>query len=368
MKPTNTTPEITVTMVGPSGSGKTAFLAGMYHTIIAGTAGGLVLEPVEAPVTQNKTKHPPGKELRDGLIVRGAVRDLAFKGAKYPKSTDVTTLWKFLLRDRGLPVALVNWVDYRGGGFSELSNPNAAADLGRDIMYAHLLSSDVIVLCVDSVYLSRYRDDPHRTNEYARLGELSDFVLEFEQEYNLQVPILIALTKTDSNLIPVELKEHNFAGLLSLAQRGFDRILVSRFRPKRSFVAVGAVGEEAADDKVRVMDLLPDQIESGIKEPIRPFQCDLPLCFAVFKALSADHSLLQDRCNRLADSIKYLENRIDDASLMEHIVHAATRFKTMQRELASHEKSLRQGRHALAHLDDTIGLLAKRLDGKVREI
>lgn len=230
-----------VTMVGISGSGKTAYMSALYETL--GDAGqneaGFYIAPRSVQQFDKAI-------LSVGDFSRFSLADKL----KWPDGTQQTTVWPFTVYHNSRPVTYFDWIDYRGGILTEITdttdvqdNPDMVRSEITDLA-SHIELSNAVILVADAfvlTYYSNIKEARHRSGA-RRIHEI--FTTYSRIFPNRNLIFVIMLTKADT--VDPKWKTDNYAPLIERGLEVFNQ-MVSLQRQNPSWegciVPVSAVGE-----------------------------------------------------------------------------------------------------------------------------
>lgn len=231
-----------VTMVGISGSGKTAYMSSLYETL--GDAGqndaGFYIAP--------RTVQQLDKAI---LSIGDFSRFSLAEKFKWPDGTQQTTIWPFTVYYNSKPVTYFDWIDYRGGILTEITDAVDTNDMSSDAMKSeiadlasHIELSNAVLLVADAfvlTYYSNIREARHRSG--AR--RIHEIFTTYSRIYpNRNLTFVIMLTKADT--VGPEWKRDNYAPLLDRGMEVFNQMVsLCKQNPtwEGGIVPVSAVGE-----------------------------------------------------------------------------------------------------------------------------
>lgn len=230
-----------VTMVGISGSGKTTYMSSLYETL--GDAGqneaGFYIAPRSIQQFDKAI-------LSVGDFSRFSLTDKF----QWPDGTQQTTVWPFTVYHNSRPVTYFDWIDYRGGILTEITDASDTNDISDAMkseiidLASHIELSNAVILVADAFTITYYpsiKEARHRSG--AR--RIHEIFTTYSRIYpNRNLTFVIILTKADT--VNPEWKRDNYAPLLERGMEVFNQ-MVSLCRQNPSWeggiVPVSAVGE-----------------------------------------------------------------------------------------------------------------------------
>ena len=288
-------------MLGPSGSGKTAFMIGLYRAM------GLF------SVTVDNTGGS-----RMGLSLCGDTDDRA-KGIdwffendfdstewRWPIGTDEATIWQFGLEWNGLALSEWDWMDYPGGQIQKTIK-NRTKKAPPEEIERRLESSEAVIVAVDSILYSNYKDD----SMVSALSEapLVNWVFEnvFKTAKEFPKVVIFLLTKANSSLVDEKYRADNFLALRERTARIFEKsinLIKTRLPSTRCRILVTDVGQpgDIKDEFITTGERgIYSKVKSEIVRSPQSFRCEVPLlcCFeALLSEEFSDAKLRLDRQRR----------------------------------------------------------------------
>ncbi|MBW7899500.1 hypothetical protein B188_12320 [Candidatus Brocadiaceae bacterium B188] len=230
-----------VTMVGISGSGKTTYMSSLYETL--GDAGqndaGFCLAP--------RSMQPFDKAILSiGDFSRFSLADTF----SWPDGTQQTTVWPFTVFYNSKPVTYFDWIDYRGGILTEITDipdSNDTSEITKSEisdLASHIELSNAVILVVDAfvlTYYSNIKEARHRSG--AR--RIHEIFTTYSRVYpNRNLTFVIMLTKADT--VDSKWKSDNYAPLIERGLEVFNQMVsLCKQNPawQGGIVPVSAVGE-----------------------------------------------------------------------------------------------------------------------------
>lgn len=228
-------------MVGISGSGKTTYMSSLYESL--GDAGqneaGFYIAPRSLQQFDKAI-------LSVGDFSRFSLTDKF----KWPDGTQQTTVWPFTVYYNSKPVSYFDWIDYRGGILTEITDaadtgdtPDAVKSEIRDLA-SHIELSNAVILVADAFVLTYYpnlKEARHRSGA-RRIHEIFSTYSRIYPHRNLT--FVIMLTKADT--VDARWKTNNYEPLIARGLEVFNQ-MVSLCKENPSWeggiVPVSAVGE-----------------------------------------------------------------------------------------------------------------------------
>ena len=252
-------PKFKVTMLGDSGAGKTVFMSSMYARMREGHHG------ISIRAISNDVDLELGQNIEN-----------IYGYNNWPPGTDVDEkTYEFELRLREQPIALIDWVDYRGGALLEPEDSP-----GGKVLIERLRNSHSVIWMID---MSRLKKDSYNTMPArltTRVGRMSNLCRNATAEQCHLRSLLFVRTKAD------EVKN---------GSKGPDwdkacEELISHLGPTRNFdnvpfsavIPVSSVGQLDTDKKVFGED---------------PHNVEWPLILSLAFMMEADLKRLKQRAS-----------------------------------------------------------------------
>jgi GTPase SAR1 family protein len=163
---------MSILMVGHSGVGKTTYMASMYHAL-----------------SSSQNEHPFGLKSPD-RGTHGYLRKIgeSIRKGLYPLATDQRAKYDFILTHGGNDFWPFEWIDYRGGVFSErstLSGDRAALDMDVENTEAVLLFFDCSKILEGRCAITK------------ELSRISFWFQTVVGKLQRPIPVVMVLTKSD---------------------------------------------------------------------------------------------------------------------------------------------------------------------------
>ncbi len=248
-------------MVGISGSGKTAYMSSLYETLGDGGHSDTGFSIAPRSVQQFD---------KDILSVGDFGRFSLADKYKWPDGTQQTTVWPFTVYYHAKPVTYFDWIDYRGGILSEITETLETSDVS-DVakseiadLASHIELSNAVILVADAFALTYYpnvKEARHRSGA-RRIHEIFAAYSRVFPDRNLT--FVIMLTKADT--VEPKWKADNYAPLIERGLEVFNQT-VSLCKQNKTWeggiVPVSAVGEGNAARSV---------VPTG--DPLHPFKSE----------------------------------------------------------------------------------------------
>ncbi|MCF6158337.1 MAG: hypothetical protein E3K32_07160 [wastewater metagenome] len=230
-----------VTMVGVSGSGKTAYMSSLYEAL--GDAGqndsGFYIAPRSLQQFDKAI-------LSVGDFSRFSLADKF----KWPDGTQQTTVWPFTVYYNSKPITYFDWIDYRGGILTEITDAADSSDISDATkseirgLASHIELSNAVILVADAFVMTYYpniKEARHRSG--AR--RIHEIFTTYSRIYpNRNLTFVIILTKADT--VDAQWKKDNYAPLIERGLEVFNQMVaLCKENPawEGSIVPVSAVGE-----------------------------------------------------------------------------------------------------------------------------
>jgi hypothetical protein len=222
---------ITATMLGMSGSGKSTYLLGMYATLSKGIRNFFVHTPDLDLDT----------DLTDAWELLGDTGELP-----PPNSEDQYLRYEFEFTRGFMPLARLDWLDYRGGALRSKADDHA----DTRFLLARLLESDTVYLTLDGGKFRAWLDGGTGiVRDLRRMTVLVQRAVAQRREQGLPVPSLVLLiTKCDlvadpGEIAPILLEVAKNGRLRDLVPVAFQEGVTAMLCP----VQLGAFGSAGAE-------------------------------------------------------------------------------------------------------------------------
>jgi GTPase SAR1 family protein len=230
-----------VTMVGISGSGKTAYMSSLYEALGDGgqNDSGFYIAPRSMQQFDQAI-------LSVGDFSRFSLTDKF----KWPDGTQQTTVWPFTVYHSSKPVTYFDWIDYRGGILTEITDAVDSNNISESMrgevteLASHIELSNAVILVVDAfvlTYYSNVKEARHRSGA-RRIHEIFTTYSRIYPDRNLT--FVIMMTKADT--VHAKWKSDNYAPLIERGLEVFNQMVsLCKENPswEGSIVPVSAVGE-----------------------------------------------------------------------------------------------------------------------------
>lgn len=275
---------IKITMLGASGVGKTMFLSGLYQSMIENSFEGyrFTANGKDSQTIMNQI----GEIGRNSLIERNL---------EFPLGTDSTKNFKLKLKKYNEDICNVDFIDYKGGFIEELFASDSAEKDKQGKFMESLLKSDVILILVDAVQISKYGDDIAKCQKITKANFINMIFSQIsERAENKFLTILFVLTKTDSATIKEYDKANNFEQLINKTLNVYKLTfeLIKNQCSKKSnwsfgVVPITAIGENAIEQEVNVKGnkYQDTAIITKMKDVPEPKNIDTVMLYSVAKVL-----------------------------------------------------------------------------------
>lgn len=228
-------------MVGISGSGKTAYMSSLYEALGDGgqNDSGFYIAPRSM------------QQFDQALLSVGDFSRFSLaEKFKWPDGTQQTTVWPFTVYHNSKPVTYFDWIDYRGGILTEITDAvdsNGVSETMRSEIIelaSHIELSNAVILVVDAFVLTYYpniKEARHRSGA-RRIHEIFATYSRIYPGRNLT--FVIMMTKADT--VDPQWKKDNYSPLIERGMEVFNQMVsLCRDNPswEGSIVPVSAVGE-----------------------------------------------------------------------------------------------------------------------------
>lgn len=297
-----------VTMVGISGSGKTTYMSSLYETL--GDAGENDAGFCIAPRSVN---HFDKDILSIGDFSRFSLTDKF----TWPDGTQQTTVWPFTVYYNSHPVTYFDWIDYRGGILTDITDAADTHDIPDTIkpeiteLASHIELSNAVILVADAfvlTYYSNIKEARHRSGA-RRIHEIFTTYSRVYPQRNLT--FVIMLTKADT--VDSKWKENNYAPLIERGMEVFNQMVsLCKQNPtwEGGIVPVSAVGEgNARRTVIPTGDMIyPFKSEDKIVGFPAPLNAEHVLFYCLgqtLKQMKAEaHKSIKQREKELSEALK----------------------------------------------------------------
>ena len=203
-------PEYTVTMLGDSRSGKSVYMHALFDFFVRTNADNHFIRGIGADYQEQMRANNDIEKLTWASTIQENSGELTL-----PSGSTGTEEWRFQLNYGNVPICRFNWVDYRGGGLTELANSEGDAGQLRELIYR----SHALLLFIDSPQLFYYPDPTSRiehsgielltnilddialhANDPDATSAFSDIRLD-KNSKDTHIAIAVVLNKVDSSLL-----------------------------------------------------------------------------------------------------------------------------------------------------------------------
>lgn len=316
---------INITMLGVSGVGKTSYMAGMFRAFVEGAF----------PLPNNNyitMKEVPQNETEASYIgLKTIFRLNNFKRTRsgFPIGTDddadaVVTNYCMSLNFTDTYAWPVRLIDYRGGFINDSTHFNDSSKADSDdaehdmkLFVDTLKDSDVLLILVDGIYLAQYvqcrdhknvRPGADCKNLLERIGvnHITTLFTSLSSEFSGKpLCVELVITKTDSTLIPQDLKNDHCKKLCEEAKNVFRAINTmceahtsARYGSNQwhyGVIPVTLAGEGNCESSVAEDG---KTINNNMLKPLDPQDIDNSFLYGVYRAMGGIRSSEEDKLRK----------------------------------------------------------------------
>ena len=318
--------KIIITSIGVSGSGKS-------------NAYGAIIELLKVRRRDNYYITSCGKTPAERLRNSGVINRYAdISHGFISKGTLITTEFPFAFGGHfrpdipTYPLLDLPLIDYPGGTLNTMLDQGSQAS---DQLLHRIMNTDVLLLFADANILS----DPSLSIEQARekialeINTIFEILDTERDEVFLSKPrtVVLMLTKCDSNLIPDELRDNHFRGLINRALQVFDptiRFCIDHPRWKIAVVPTSVCGD--GNSVTQKTD--GDQYISEMTASPQPYGFDIGILYGIMTELEHRVALGYDDSDAPPEEIEQKPGFV--ASFQwKHILQRLTTHEDEQIEL-----------------------------------
>lgn len=317
---------VSISVLGGSGVGKTNMFGGIDQAFMSSNVGGTNKVVVKAIPSRYDPKFSiEGTEMspllceevmekldprRNMAVQKDGVIRKAASGTT--ETTHFYMDYKFLssFEKSSLTVKYQDYkgglISYRGNGLVDEESRKERVEESKIIMN-NLYESEICLLLIDGIKLAQYRNNDDMRKQMTGafdINRIMNVVMDGERR---GITIIVMITKTDSDMIPEDLKENNFEGLYKLALDTLDPIkdqseyMAANYNWNFSIIPVTAIGKgNSVTKKIDGVETSVIKENANIKQE----NIDIAVLYGIKSALS-------ERVKVLTNSIATCENQIN---------------------------------------------------------
>ena len=328
IEPKDMKDQIKICLLGGSGTGKSCFFSGLYQSMVGDSVtighGKDSVDVFLNVIEMDKVESFFG----DGGEIKNAIYHSAEMEKEYlidengfPPSTAESTVFIFELSVNSTVCCQVKIIDYAG---ELLDSPEEVSAQDLDKLCLLLADCDAIIVIADAIEIAKSinnKNQMQRVLHALRLNSLFTSILKTASKKNHRLSTLVALTKSDSALIPDNIKANNFSIVSDkIANEIFKKTLIQTQKAGGStgVIPVTAVGDNNTDED----NLLKPEADITQKN------IDVSILFCIYNAVERKISYQEQYLKELNDQLKrlgILGNRASKAALRKKISELTNR-------------------------------------------
>ena len=328
IEPKDMKDQIKICLLGGSGTGKSCFFSGLYQSMVGDSVtighGKDSVDVFLNVIEMDKVESFFG----DGGEIKNAIYHSAEMEKEYlidengfPPSTAESTVFIFELSVNSTVCCQVKIIDYAG---ELLDSPEEVSAQDLDKLCLLLADCDAIIVIADAIEIAKSinnKNQMQRVLHALRLNSLFTSILKTASKKNHRLSTLVALTKSDSALIPDNIKANNFSIVSDkIANEIFKKTLIQTQKAGGStgVIPVTAVGDNNTDED----NLLKPEADITQKN------IDVSILFCIYNAVERKISYQEQYLKELNDQLKrlgILGNRAAKAALRRKISELTNR-------------------------------------------
>lgn len=301
--------QIKICLLGGSGTGKTCFFSGLYRAMIGddvtiGSGNNTVnvsLNVIEMDKTEGFFEE--SEEIKNAIYTATQMETeyvIDERGFDGIISTTQSTAFVFELHINNTVCCEVKIMDYAG---ELLDKPGDEIDQKElDKLCQLLAECDAVIVFADAIEIAKNinnRNQMQRALHALRLNTMFPSILQAARKNQHKLSTLIALAKSDSAIIPDNIRVNNFANVSDrIANDIYRKTLVQTRNAKGStgVIPISAVGEHNTDD------------DNSIKPEadIRQKNIDVAILFCIYNAVERKITHQEEYLKELESQLKRL--------------------------------------------------------------